>query len=296
MLQICDIIVQLKRIEMKTTSLFLVLLFISFTTGAFAQEFTGVATYKTDMKMSITMDSTKTTSDQQSLINEQISLAMQKDYELTFTKSESNWKEIQELDKMSGPSSGIQIQMVGMGGGVDGLLYKNTKNKTRLETTDAFGKLFLVSGELTPFEWELTSETKQIGSYSCYKAIAKREVTEMHISEVNGEREEEEKTHTQTITAWYAPEIPVSHGPESYWGLPGLILEVSNGSRVMVCSKVVLNPEEKVAVEIPSKGKKVTSEQYEEIMEEQARKMNKMYGGGKKKGKNNSSFEIRIDG
>jgi GLPGLI family protein len=31
-----------------------------------------------------------------------------------------------------------------------------------------------------------------------------------------------------TITAWYTPEIPVNQGPENYWGLPGLILEIND--------------------------------------------------------------------
>jgi GLPGLI family protein len=31
-----------------------------------------------------------------------------------------------------------------------------------------------------------------------------------------------------TITAWYT-EIQVNQGPENYWGLPGLILEINDG-------------------------------------------------------------------
>jgi len=246
--------------------------------------------------MSVVMDSTNTNVEQQNLINQQIALAMQKDYELTFTKTVSNWKELERLDKMPTPSEGFEFRISGMGGGADGLLYKNTKEKTSIETVDGYGKLFLVSGELTPYEWELTSETKQIGSYQCYKAIAKREITEFNISEVNGKVEEKEQIRTETITAWYAPEISVRHGPDMYWGLPGLILEVSNGSRVMVCTKVILNPKKEILIAIPSKGKKVSSEEYEQVMKEQTEKMRKMYGGEKKKGKNNSSFEIRIEG
>jgi GLPGLI family protein len=48
-----------------------------------------------------------------------------------------------------------------------------------------------------------------------------------------------------TITAWYTPEIPVNQGPENYWGLPGLILEINDGKTVILCSKIVLNPKEK---------------------------------------------------
>jgi len=260
-----------------------------------AQDFAGLATYKTDMKMDIKLDSSSTSADQMDLVHQQLKLAMQKEFQLSFTKSESNWAEQESLDKPATGSAGVQIQIVGMGGGSDGLLYKNTKSKESKESIDAFGKQFLVSGELEPFEWEMTSESKQIGRYTCYKAIAKREITQTKISEVNGEIEEKEEKKMQTTTAWYAPEIPVTHGPDSYWGLPGLILEVSDGSRILICTKVVLNPEEKVAIEIPSKGKKVTEEEYEEIMREQSEKMRKMYGGGKKKGKNSSSFSISIE-
>jgi len=184
---------------------------------------------------------------------------------------------------------------MGVGGGSDGLLYKNTKEKKTIESTDDFGKLFLISGELEPYEWEMTSDTKQIGKYTCYKATSIQETVETHISDTNGEVQEEQKKQTQTITAWYAPEIPVSHGPEHYWGLPGLILEVSNGSRMMICTQVILNPKKPEVVEIPTKGKKVTTEEYDEIMEKQVEMMNKMYGGGKKKGKNDSSFSITIE-
>jgi GLPGLI family protein len=46
-----------------------------------------------------------------------------------------------------------------------------------------------------------------------------------------------------TITAWYTPEIPVNQGPENYWELPSLILEINDGKTVVLCSKIVLNLE-----------------------------------------------------
>ncbi|MDB4292544.1 GLPGLI family protein [Maribacter sp.] len=279
---------------MKTIGMLFILLITAQVAG---QDFTGLATYKTDMKIELKMDSTQVGDDHMRLIKEQIRFANQKEFRLSFNKTESNWKEEEQLDKPSNGGGGIQIQVVGIGGGADGLLYKNTKDKTRLESTDAFGKLFLISGELEPYEWEMTSETKQIGKYTCYKAIAKREVTEMHISDVNGEKEEKEEKKMQTTTAWYTPEIPVNHGPENYWGLPGLILEVGSGNRIMICTRVILNPkEEKVTIEIPSKGKEVTDTEYEALMKAHTDKMLKMYGGGKKKGQKESTMQIKIQG
>jgi GLPGLI family protein len=49
-----------------------------------------------------------------------------------------------------------------------------------------------------------------------------------------------------TITAWYTPEIPVNQGPENYWGLPGLILEINDSKTVILCSKIVLNQRKNV--------------------------------------------------
>ena len=58
----------------------------------------------------------------------------------------------------------------------------------------------------------------------------------------------------------------MSQGPEKYWGLPGLILEVSDGKTVILCSKVVINPKDKVAIKAPAKGKEVTQNEYDEIV------------------------------
>jgi GLPGLI family protein len=83
----------------------------------------------------------------------------------------------------------------------------------------------------------------------------------------------------QTITAWYTPEIPVSQGPEGYWGLPGLILEVNDGKTVILCSKVVLNPKEKVVIKPASKGKVISQKLFDETMIQKMEEMREMYRG-----------------
>ena len=68
------------------------------------------------------------------------------------------------------------------------------------------------------------------------------------------------------IEAWYSPQIPVSHGPSEYWGLPGLILEVSAGDTTLLCYEIVMNPEKKLEIKAPKKGKKVTKTEYQKII------------------------------
>ena len=156
---------------MKKNSYVLAFAFFIMTISMFAQDFTGLAIYKTDSKTKIKLDSTQSSNIQMDAIQKQLQLAMQKDFELTFNRTESNWRELEKLNKPNETGSlNLNIQIVGTGGGADGLLYKNTKTKKSVESTDAFGKLFLVSKELKPIKWEMTSETKQIGKYTCYKA------------------------------------------------------------------------------------------------------------------------------
>ena len=86
-----------------------------------------------------------------------------------------------------------------------------------------------------------------------------------------------------TITAWYCPEIPINQGPENYWGLPGLILEVNDGKTVILCSKIVLNSKDKVEIKPVSKGKVVTQKEFDETVKkkmEEMREMNSGPGGG----------------
>lgn len=86
------------------------------------------------------------------------------------------------------------------------------------------------------------------------------------------------------ITAWYSPEIPVNQGPENYWGLPGLILEVNDGQTTILCSKIVLNSKEKVEIKPSTKGKEVTQKEYNEIVMKKMKEMREMFrnnkGGG----------------
>jgi GLPGLI family protein len=48
--------------------------------------------------------------------------------------------------------------------------------------------------------------------------------------------------------------------------LPGLILEVSYNGTTVLCSKVVMNPKEKIDIEAPNRGKLVSKTEYTDIV------------------------------
>jgi GLPGLI family protein len=141
----------------------------------------------------------------------------------------------------------------------------------------------------------MTGETKQIGQYMCLKATAIKEVDEfdwrsMRRRDDTAEKktdttatkeisEEIEIPKTVEVTAWYTPQIPVSHGPGEYWGLPGLILEVSADRTVILCTKIVLNPTDKEDIKVPSKGKEISQDKYNETVKEKMAEMREMWSG-----------------
>lgn len=62
--------------------------------------------------------------------------------------------------------------------------------------------------------WILTSETKLIDNYLCFKATNTYTVVNI------------KGTFKFPVTAWYCPKLPYGFGPLGYGNLPGLILEL----------------------------------------------------------------------
>lgn len=248
-----------------------------FITGSvFAQDFSGRATYKTHRKSSFELDSTTMATNPgiQEQLEAQMRKMFQKTFTLDFTKSESMYKEEQKLDAPKLPSSngGVQVTMMGGDGGSD-VLYKNILEKRMAKKTELMGKVFLIKDNLGTHDWKLTGETKNIGNYTCYKAVYEIESEESKIDMIDGEVKEKKVIKKRSIVAWYTPEVPISNGPSNYGGLPGLILEVNDGDQTIVCSEIVLNPKEIKEINEPTKGKIVTLKKFGEIAEEKTKEM-----------------------
>jgi GLPGLI family protein len=277
---------------MKRTIAFLSLLLFLGTglQAAFAQGFTGRAYYKSTSQFSIKMDSTKMAPEQIAQIQASLKKQMEQNYILSFNQTESTWKKEESLG--GGPataSAGGAVFMVATSG-EGSTLYKNIADQSFLEQQDMMGKAYLVKDMLEPVEWELSEETKKVGNYTVQKASYTRIVDSKRFS--TGMTEMENVKDTLQVTVWFTPEIPVAHGPENFFGLPGLILEVQNQGRTLICEKIELNPSaDPVVIERPSKGKEITQAEFRTVQEEGMKQMMNRYQG--KPGEGNR-MEIRI--
>jgi len=266
-----------------------------------AQEFQGKAYYFS--KTSVDMDSwggRKMTEDQKKQIADRMRSMFEKTYILTFDIEASTYKEEEVLEAPGGKGG------FGRWGNSfsAGLQYKNIKSQQFLQDQEFFGKQFLISDSLSKLDWKLGNETKQIGQYLCMKATTTKTVDEFdwrsmrRKSKLNKDTEVKKDSTVTSITedievpkqievtAWYAPQIPVSQGPGDFWGLPGLILEVNTDKTTVLCSKIIMNPKEKVDIEAPKKGAIVTRSEYNETVKKKMEEMRSMYGGRKNNRRN----------
>lgn len=243
------------------------------------KKFEGIATYQSSMSMeSLNVAGQDMSPEMQASLRKQLAQQMQREYTLSFNVQEAVWKQNVELDPVTNSSSngGVQIRMAN--GNTKS--YINPGKNEFLEEADIFGKKFLIQDELEQFKWKITGETKKIGDYTVTKAEF-MDISETTSISMNGDEQTTHTTQDTTlITAWFTPEIPVSQGPNNAWGLPGLILELKDGNLSFLCTQLVLNPETPVAIEKPSKGKRVTRDEARTIREEKLQEMMKKYDTG----------------
>jgi GLPGLI family protein len=276
---------------------------LGFSSGI-AQDFQGLAIYESKTSTAdfkARMDGNKDmTPDMRKMIEDRMKSMFEKTFQLYFGKTSSIYKEEEKLEA-PGQSTGFRMMSNMMGSG--GTFYKNTKDKTYTVDKEFMGKEFLIQDSLPKLAWKLENETKQIGGYNCFKATAVREASKTDFRNFRmkkkeaDQKEEVGKTNLMdeldlpkeiTITAWYTPEIPISQGPENYWGLPGLILEVNDGKTTILCSKVVLNLKDQVDIKAPTKGEVIAQKKYDETVVKKMEEFRAM-GGGR-----NGGMQIRM--
>ncbi len=259
----------MKSVLFKLLAIILVLGF----TKPESKDFQGKAIYFSKATLELGRWGAKMSEMQKKQIKARLKNRLEKEYVLTFNRKESFFKEEEKIDAISGATDSWGKNFS------PGDQYKNIQSNELIQSQEFYGKRFLVKDQLQKIQWKIGSESKKIGNYLCMKATASiptKELTWYNFSwsdlrkaqpkkDSLGNTEAPEIQMTE-VEAWYTPQIPVSHGPGEFWGLPGLILEVSTGDKVMLCSKVIMNPKDKIEIEAPGKGKEITKVAYQETI------------------------------
>ena len=70
------------------------------------------------------------------------------------------------------------------------------------------------------------------------------------------------------IVAWFAPSLPYGYGPKSFYGLPGLILELTRIRTTFLATKIVIEDKKELKIKFPV-GKTTTKEAFDKQLKAQ---------------------------
>ncbi|SHN23412.1 GLPGLI family protein [Mucilaginibacter sp. OK098] len=128
--------------------------------------------------------------------------------------------------------------------GQPNVIYTDLDTKTSVTQKKVYEEVFMVKDSVRKITWKITDETREIAGYTCRRANA------LVMDSVY-------------VVAFYTDKIPVSGGPESFSGLPGMILGLAlpHENISWFATKVTDAPVEPKAMIIPKKGKVVTNKE-----------------------------------
>ncbi len=238
-----------------------------------AQQKEGMVTYERTMQLQLRIDDN-------SHMEQMLPKTRVDKFELSFGNNQSLWKHVdEEVVPEEAGGGGMRISMIGPG--MDDIIWCNFDAARKTEQRTMFDKKFLVADSIKKLNWKITGESKTILGHLCQQAIAQRfgKRTMMNIN--NGVMERKETNDTTNIVAWFSTDIPVSAGPEVQGQLPGLILALDMNDGRMVYKALEISPKVNLAsIKEPSKGKKVTQDEFRTETQKMMEEMQKNQGGG----------------
>ena len=128
-------------------------------------------------------------------------------------------------------------------------IYSDLDAKTGVFQKKVFDELFLVKDSTRKIKWKITDETREIAGYNCRRANA------IMMDSIY-------------VVAFYTTDIPVSGGPESFNGLPGMILGVAlpHENIAWFATKVTDMTLAPNAITPPKKGKQMETKAFKDKM------------------------------
>ena len=121
----------------------------------------------------------------------------------------------------------------------DGVL-QDLQTQTVSTQRDVFENTYVIKDSLRKLDWRITDETREIAGFECRKAVTKI-------------------CDSVYVVAFYTDQIAVSSGPESFGGLPGMILglAIPRLYTTWFATKLELVDPTPAQLNPPQKGKKV---------------------------------------
>jgi len=155
---------------------------------------------------------------------------------LSFTDNKTLYKPIESNENTDMIFSEIAMS------GQPNTIYTDLDTKTSATQKKVYEELFMVKDTARKITWKITDETREIAGYTCRRANA------LVMDSIY-------------VVAFYTIQIPVSGGPESFTGLPGMILGVAlpHENVTWFATKVTDIAIEPKAMVMPKKGKPVTT-------------------------------------
>ena len=206
-------------------------------------------------------------------------------FELFFTEGKSLWQGVEDdgqSDETSFGDSGGGMRMVFRVPGSDDIAFHNITESKKVDQRELGGKSYIIADSIKKMSWKVAGETKIILGHNCMKATTQRMQESFRMTMDNGEAKREKVMDTMNIVAWFTNEIPGSFGPDTYQGqLPGTILEIDINNGRNSFKAIEISPKVDVAkIKEPSKGKKVTAEEFAKEREKLMQEMMQNNGGG----------------
>lgn len=142
----------------------------------------------------------------------------------------------------------------------DNIIFSDLDQGTMTSEKRAFEQVFLVQDSIRKIRWKITDETRTIAGFLCRRANA------VIMDSV-------------FVVAFYADEIIPSGGPESFSGLPGMILGIALPHQhiTLYATKVEAIRVDEKQMPAPIKGKKMNNATLQATLEESMRNWDKKF-------------------
>lgn len=162
-------------------------------------------------------------------------------YDLTFNKKETFFKQGRDADTKQTKFWGVFDS--------ENIILTNLDSNKAVTQRSIYGDVMLVTDSTRKIDWKITTEMRKIAGFDCRKAIGR-------------------VMDSIVVIAFYTDEIVATGGPESFNGLPGMImgLAIPRLHTTWYATKLQLVDVTDKDFITPKKGKKLTGPEYREMV------------------------------